>query len=261
MVETVQSADGTNIAFERNGTGPAVILIGGALSTRQGASGLAELLAPDFTVYTWDRRGRGDSGDTRPHSVQREIEDLAALVVAAGQPCFVYGHSSGGALALEAAQQGLPLAGLAAYEPPYMVAGEPDDDFNGLVSRAVEEGRPEEALALFIGNAMPGSLDAMKQSPFWSSLVELAPTLPYDLALVHDGSIPTGRFAAVDTPTLLLVGGASPSWAGLAAEAIVASVPGAVRRTVEGQDHRAANDAVAPILIEFFGALRTIGAA
>ena len=206
------------------------------------AAGLAELLSPQFTVYTWDRRGRGDSSDTTPYSVQREIEDLGALVAAAGRPCCVYGHSSGGALALEAAQQGLPMAGLAAYEPPYMVEGEPDDDFNGLVSRAVEEGRPEEALALFIGNAMPGSLDDMKQSPFWPSLVKLAPTLPYDLAIVRDGSIPLGRFAAIDTPTLLLVGGTSPSWAGAAAEAIVASVPGAVRRTVEGQDHRAANE-------------------
>jgi pimeloyl-ACP methyl ester carboxylesterase len=256
VVETVQSADGTTIAFERAGTGPAVILIGGALSTRHGASGLAELLSPHFTVYTWDRRGRGDSSDTMPYSVRREIEDLGALVAAAGQPCCVYGHSSGGALALEAAQQGLPMAGLAAYEPPYMVEGEPDDDFNGLVSRAVEEGRPEEALALFIGNAMPGSLDDMKQSPFWPSLVELAPTLPYDLAIVHDGSIPVGRFAAIDTPTLLLVGGTSPSWAAVAAEAIVASVPGAVRHTVEGQDHRAANEAVAPILIQFFGGLQ-----
>ena len=256
MVETVQSADGTTIAFERNGTGPAVILVGGALSARQGASGLAQLLAPHFTVYVWDRRGRGDSGDTKPYSVQREIEDLAALVDAAGQPCFGYGHSSGGALGLEAAQQGLQLAGLAVYEPPYMVAGEPDDDFNGLVSRAVSEGRPEEALALFIGNAMPGSLDEMKQSPYWPGLVALAPTLPYDLALVHDGSIPAGRFAAVDTPTLLLVGGDSPSWAGEAAEAIGASVPGALRRTVAGQDHRAANEVVAPILIEFFGSLQ-----
>ena len=253
MVETVQSADGTAIAFERTGSGPAVILIGGALSNRQAASGLSQLLSPQFTVYALDRRGRGASGDTKPYAVEREVEDLGALVAAAGEPCFIYGHSSGGALALEAAQGGLAVAGLAAYEPPYMVDGEPDDDFNGLVSKAIEEGRPEEALALFIGNAMPGSLDDMKKSPFWPSLVELAPTLPYDLAIVHDASIPASRFAAVAAPTLLLDGGDSPAWAAKAVDAIAASVPAAVRRTVAGQDHRAANEVIAPILIEFFG--------
>jgi pimeloyl-ACP methyl ester carboxylesterase len=261
MVETVQSADGTAIAYERAGVGPALILIGGALSTRQAASGLTELLSPHFSVCTWDRRGRGASGDTKPYAVEREIEDLSAVVAAAGAACFVYGHSSGGALALEAAQHGLDLAGLAAYEPPFMVDGEPDDDFNGLVSKAIEEGRPEEALALFIGNAMPGSLEEMKKAPFWPSLVELAPTLPYDLAIVRDGSIPVARFAAVAAPALLLHGGNSPAWAAKAVDAIAASVPGAVRRTVDGQDHRVANEVIAPILIEFFGALHPVAAA
>jgi pimeloyl-ACP methyl ester carboxylesterase len=255
MVETVQSADGTTIAFEQSGNGPALILMGGALNTRQAAFGLSELLSPHFTVYVWDRRGRGDSGDTKPYAIEREIEDLGAVVAAAGAPCFVYGHSSGGALALEAAQRGLDVAGLAVYEPPYMVDGEPDDDFNGLVSKAIEEGRPEEALALFIGNAMPGSLDEMKKSPFWPSLVDLAPTLPYDLAIVHDASIPPSRFASVAAPTLLLDGGNSPAWAAKAVDAIAASVPTAVRRTVDGQDHRAANEVIAPILIEFFDTL------
>lgn len=254
MVEIQRSADGTEIAFERRGTGPALILVGGALSTRQSASGLAELLAPHFTVYAYDRRGRGGSGDTKPYSLEREIEDLSAVVAAAEGPSYLYGHSSGGALVLEAAQRGLAVAGLAVYEPPYMVAGEPDDGYAALVSTAIDEGRPEEALALFIGNAMPDSLDAMKQSPYWPGLVELAPTLPYDLAIVSDGAIPAERFAGISAPALLLDGGASPPWAARAVEAIAASVPGAVRRTIEGYDHSVPNEAIAPVLIDFFGA-------
>lgn len=253
MVETVKSADGTEIAYERTGNGPALVLVGGALSNRQSASGLAEQLSPQFTVYAYDRRGRGNSGDTKPYALEREVEDLGALVAVAGEPCHLYGHSSGGALVLELAQSGRSVAGLAAYEPPYMVAGEPDDGYAALVSAAVDEGRPEEALALFIGNAMPDSLDEMKQSPYWASLVELAPTLPYDLAIVSDGSIPTERFAAITAPTLLLDGGASPAWAANAVDAIAASVPGAVRHTVEGHDHSVPNEVIAPILAAFFG--------
>ena len=254
MLETVQSADGTTIAYEKTGTGPALILIGGALSNRQSASELAALLAERFTVYAFDRRGRGDSGDTEQYAVDRELEDLEALVAVAGEPTYIYGHSSGGALALEAAQRGVRFAGIVAYEPPYMVAGEPDDDFNRLVSAAVEEGRPEEALSLFIGNAMPGTLDAMKQAPFWPNLVNLAHTLPYDLGIVRDGAIPPERFDAITVPTLLVDGGASPAWAARAVDAIAASVPGSVRLTVEGHDHRVPNEVIAPILAEFFEA-------
>ena len=252
MVETVQSADGTTIAYEKTGTGPALILIGGALSNRQSAGDLAVLLADRFTVYAVDRRGRGDSGDTEPYSVERELEDLSALVAVAGEPTYIYGHSSGGALALEAAQRGLRFGGIVAYEPPYMVAGEPDDDFNQLVSRAVEEGRPEEALSLFIGNAMPGSLDDMKRSPFWPGLVSIAHTLPYDLGIVRDGAIPPERFNAITAPTLLVDGAASPAWAARAVDAIAASVPGSMRMTVDGHDPRVPNEVIAPILAEFF---------
>lgn len=252
MVEIVQSTDGTEIAYERTGDGPTLILVGGALSNRQSAAGLAEQLAPHFTVYAYDRRGRGRSGDTEPYRVEREIEDLSALVAVAGRPCYLYGHSSGGALVLEAAQRGLEASRLAVYEPPYMVAGEPDDGYSALVSRAIDEGRPEEALALFIGNAMPDSLDEMKQSPYWSGLVELAPTLPYDLTIVRDGEIPAERFAAITVPVLLLDGGTSPSWAANAVDAIAASVRNPVRLTVEGYDHRVPNEVIAPILRDFF---------
>ena len=254
MVETVQSADGTTIAYEKTGTGPALILVGGALSTRRSASDLAALLAERFTVYAFDRRGRGDSGDTDSYSVDRELDDLSALVAVAGEPTYIYGHSSGGALALEAAQRGLRFAGIVAFEPPYMVAGEPDDDFNRLVNTAVEEGRPEEALSLFIGNAMPGSLDDMKQAPFWPGLVSMAHTLPYDLGIVRDGAIPVERFDAITVPTLLVDGAASPAWAARAVDAIAASVSASVRLTVDGYDHQVPNEVIAPILAEFFGA-------
>jgi pimeloyl-ACP methyl ester carboxylesterase len=253
MTETVMSADGTEIAYERTGTGPTVILVGGALSSRQSGAGLAEEMSDHFTVYAYDRRGRGASGDTKPYDVSREVDDIAALAALSDEPPYLYGHSSGGALVLEAANRGLAAAGLAVYEPPYMVAGEPDDGYAELVSKAVEEGRPEEALALFIGNAMPDALDGMRQSPYWASLVGLAPTLPYDIAIVGDGAIPNERFDAITVPTLLLDGSVSPAWAARAVDAIAASVPSSVRRTVEGYDHSVPNEVIAPILIEFFG--------
>ena len=252
MTETVRSADGTEIVYERTGAGPAVILVGGALSSRQSGVGLAGELSGRFTVYAYDRRGRGGSGDTKPYDVAREVEDLAALAALSEEPPYLYGHSSGGALVLEAVNRGLDAAALAVYEPPYMVAGEPDDGYAALVSKAVEEGRPEEALALFIGNAMPDALEGMKQSPYWASLVGLAPTLPYDIAIVGDGAIPTERFDAITAPTLLLDGSASPAWAARAVDAIAASVPSSVRRTVEGYDHSVPNEVIAPILIDFF---------
>ena len=149
--ETVRSADGTPIAFERSGEGPPVVLIGGAFSNRAGAVGLAHVLAPHFTVVTYDRRGRGDSGDSDHYAVEREIEDLTALIEGAGGRAGVFGHSSGAILALEAARAGAPIRGLVAYEPPYIPDGfpRPADDLAVRLSALIDGGRRDDAVALF----------------------------------------------------------------------------------------------------------------
>ncbi|MPZ54349.1 MAG: alpha/beta fold hydrolase, partial [Acidimicrobiia bacterium] len=153
MPETVRSADGTTIAYDQVGSGPSVIAIGGAFNVRQSHAGLADVLAPNFTVYTYDRRGRGDSTDTEPYAVEREIEDLAALIDGAGGSAYVYGHSSGACLALEAASRGLPIPKLVVYEPPYATDEESESgDLSKDIQEAIDAGRPDQAAELFLGN-------------------------------------------------------------------------------------------------------------
>jgi pimeloyl-ACP methyl ester carboxylesterase len=259
MSDTVQSADGTTIAYERTGSGPALIVVGGALSNRQAAGWLAPSLGGHFTVYAFDRRGRGDSTDTPPYAVEREIEDLAGLVAAAGGTAFVYGHSSGAVLALEATARGLPVTRLAVYEPPYMVDDtreKPAPDFASRVQAAVDAGRVDVGIETFLREAvlMPDEVFAMtQQSPMWPGMLAVGHTLPYDIAIVGDGSIPTARFAMIAAPTLVMDGGASPAWIRNAAATAAAAIPGAQRLTVEGQDHAVAPDVLAPLLIDFFG--------
>jgi pimeloyl-ACP methyl ester carboxylesterase len=258
-VEQTQSADGTAIAFERTGAGPALILIGGALSDRMGAVPLADLLAPSFTVYTFDRRGRGSSGDTPPYAVEREIEDLAAVIDAAGGSALVYGHSSGAVLGLEAAMGGLPISRLAAYEPPYILEGDrrvPPADLAARIGDLVSSGRPGEAVKAFMVEAvgMPAEmLDGMAASPAWPSMEALAPTLPYDIAVVGVGNImPTERLTTIRIPTLAIDGGASPDWARNSVAALASIIPGAQRLTLEGQTHGADVKVLAPVLEAFF---------
>lgn len=256
MIGTVQSADGTTIAYERRGAGPALILVVGAFQDRHSVGSLVPLLEPHLTVYAYDRRGRGDSGDTAPYAVEREIEDLSALIVAAGGSALVYGHSSGGSLALEAAARGLPITKLAVYEPPYILDGDDggDDlpgDLAGRIQAAIDAGAPEQAAEIFLADLGADVLEMIKQSPGWPAMVGVAHTLPYELAIVGDGPVPTERLAAITAPTLALDGGASPAWARNAVAAVAVAVPGAQRFTIEGQDHAVAHTAVAPVLIEF----------
>jgi pimeloyl-ACP methyl ester carboxylesterase len=258
MPDTVRSADGTTIAYERSGRGPALILIGGAFNDRRSADAHVPLLAPHFTVYAYDRRGRGDSTDTPPYAVEREVEDLAALVDASGGPAFVYGHSSGAVLALEAAARGVPVRKLAVHEPPYMVDDtreKPPADYAGRVQAAVDRGDRKEAAQIFLREAVgvPAAVvDTVEQWPDWPGMLSVAHTIPYDIAIVGDGSMPAARLATISVPTLAVDGGASPPWARNAVAAVAAAVPGAQRLTIEGQDHAVAPDALAPVLIEFF---------
>ena len=260
-MRTVHSKDGTTIAYERTGEGPPLLHVGGALNDRGSGAALAARLADRFTVYTYDRRGRGDSGDTRPYSVEREVEDLAALIGEAGGSAFVYAISSGGALALEAAARGLPVGALAVYEVPY-AADEAHQArarrYAARLGEALEAGRRGDALELFLTMVgMPAAvIEQMRGAPMWPALEALAPSLAYDSAVMRDGgrggAMPVERLAAVTVPTVVLAGGASPPWMREVARRIADALPDGSYRALEGQTHDVAPEALAPELEEHF---------
>ncbi|MEO6199838.1 MAG: alpha/beta hydrolase [Cryobacterium sp.] len=258
MTGHVTSADGSSIAYDTTGSGPALILVGGAFNTRGSAGPLAAVLEKSYRVYAYDRRGRGDSTETKPYAPDRELEDLAALIEAAGGSAMIYGHSSGAALALEAASSGLPIARVAAYEPPY-TAEEPGsaslERWSENVEGAVNAGDLERAAVLFLEGtgADPNTIEGIKQLPWWPGMLAVARTLPYDLAIVGDGTVPTDRFRRITVPTLILHGGDSPSWAGIAASAVAQAIPDARHVTIEGQDHNVDAAVLAQVLVEFLG--------
>jgi pimeloyl-ACP methyl ester carboxylesterase len=267
VAEMTTSADGTKIAFDRIGSGPALILVGGAFNDRRTPVPLAELLSESFSVSTYDRRGRGDSGDTQPYAVEREIEDLEAVIAATGGSVYVYGHSSGAELARATAARGASVARLAMYEPPYFVddsrpALRPDliQQLEGLVGG----GRRGDAVELWMREgpmkgmpleALDGMLAEMRAAPMWQGLEALAHTLPYDtrvMAPYQAGDpLPTEWSDSVAMPTLVMDGGKSPPWMRNACRALAELLPDARYRTLEGQDHAAAPTAVAPVLEEF----------
>jgi len=255
-MESIESTDGTSIAFQRTGTGPALVLVVGAFCDRTSTASLTPLLAPHFTVYEYDRRGRGNSGAGGEYAVEREIEDLAAVVAAAGGSAFGFGHSSGAVLALEAAARGVPLTRLALYEPPYTAppgsAG--DDAMLGAVRARLDAGDPDGAAEAFMAGAggPPEQIAAARQSPWWPRMRALAPTLVHDLTLCNRGVVPRERLGRVAVPTLAISGGASPPWAARACDDVAAAVPGARTRVLEGQTHGAADDVLAPVLAEWF---------
>ena len=224
-MKTVQSRDGTTIAFDRSGVGPAVILVGGAFQYRAidpRTAHLTELLAQRFTVIHYDRRGRGDSGDTAPYAVEREIEDLGALIKEAGGSAFVFGMSSGGALALDAAASGLAITKLALYEPPLVVDdGRPPvpEDYVERLTELVSAGYRGDAVEYSMTKAMGMPAEAvaqMREAPIWPAFEAVAHTLAYDGTLMHGVSqgtpSPLRRWASVTVPTLVIDGEASPSW-------------------------------------------------
>ncbi len=253
-MERVQSADGTTIAVESSGEGPALVVVVGAFCDRSTSAPLAALLDSGYTVFSYDRRGRGDSGDAATYSVDREVEDLLAVLTATGEAPFVYGHSSGGALALEAAVRGGDIRKLAVYEPPYTGHGTPGPEFGAALDELVRSGHRDEAAERFL--ALSGApaevIGHIKAGPGWEGMLALAHTLSRDLALGNGGVVPVERFASVRVATLALVGGASHGWALDAVSAIAAAVPGAEARVVEGEHHAPAHEVLAPILAEVF---------
>jgi len=261
-MNTVTSKDGTKIAYDKIGRGPAVILVAGALCSRSFWSGpeLAELLAPHFTVYNYDRRGRGDSGDTKPYAVEREVEDIEALIDEAGGAAYLYGHSSGASLALEAAiKLGGKVKKLAMYEAPYN-----DDDeakrawkeYTNQLTNLLAANRRGDAVALFMElvGTPADQIEAMRHAPTWPLFEAIAPTLAYDHSAIlgEDASVPTERAAIVTTPTLVMNGGASYAFMYDTAQALGKAIPNAQVRTLEGQTHDVNPDVLAPVLMEFF---------
>ena len=255
-METVTSADGTRIAYERSGSGPALVAVTGAFCDRLSSAPLAEHLGDRYSVYRFDRRGRGDSGDTPPWSVAREVEDLAAIVTATGEPPLVYGHSSGAALALEAAAAGVPARKLAVYEPPYVPGEGTTPETADRLASLCASGQPEEAAMLFLRNTGMGDeqVEGMRTQPFWPRMVGLAAQLAYDVRLGNGGKVPVDRLGAIGCPVLALAGGLSAPWADDGATAIAATVRNARSEIVDGQHHGVDQGVAAVVLAEFFGA-------
>ena len=263
FVGKVFSKDGTAIAFHRIGNGPPVILIDGALCYRgMGQSGqLAELLAQHFTVFTYDRRGRGSSGDTAPYAVEREVEDIATLLSEAGGTAFVWGTSSGGVLAVEAANRLSGIKKLALYEAPFIVDDTrpaTGDDWD-RISAAVAADRRSDAVKLFLKLVgVPGFVRTLMplMIPVWSKLKAVAHTLPYDGAIVRENQrgkpLPANRWASATIPALVMDGGNSPAWMLHANRAFASVLPNAQYRTLKGQTHMLKPKAHAPVLVEFF---------
>ena len=258
----VTSYDGTQIAYDKRGAGPAVILVDGALCYRSFGPmpGLAEILAPHLTVYNYDRRGRGDSGDTQPYSLAREIEDIEALIEEAGGEAYVFGTSSGGALALEAAiQLGSKIKKLAMYEPPYHSSQDVRQawkEYRQDLGNLLAEGRKGDAAALFMRSVgtPEEQVEGMRHAPIWPMFEVVAPTLAYDAtALGEDRAVPSERAAQVRVPTLVLNGTVIPFMEATAKE-IAEAIPQAKQRTLEGQPHDVNLEVLAPELIEFFNA-------
>lgn len=260
----VRSKDGTEIAFDRFGDGPAVILLGGAFSYRSFPKmvELADLLSKSFTVINYDRRGRGDSGDTPPYDVEREVEDLEALIAGTGGSVSVWGWSSGGVLALRAAAAGLGIDKVAVYETPFMVDAEghlPPADFAARLEELVVADRRSAAVRHYMtaGMGVPGPIvTLMRLSPFWKKLKAVAHTLPYDWAVMGDtmAGKPLSReeWARVEQPTLVLAGEKSPPELRKAAAALADVLPSAQHRVLQRQSHNPKMKVLAPVLEEFF---------
>ena len=264
-MSTVRSADGTTIAYTRAGHGTPLILVDGALCSRSFGPmpKLAEQLTPHFTVYTYDRRGRGASGDTKPYSPDREVEDIEALAALAGDTAYLHGTSSGAALALEAAKHIRSIAKLAVYEPPFIVDDTRTpmpDDYLPRLKQLVAENRPGDAVKMFMRFVgAPAIFTAvMPLTPVWGKLKAAAPTLPYDLTIMHDHQqglpLTPEEWAAVKAPTLVAAGGKSPGWMTNGTRALAAALPDATYRTLPGQNHMVKAQVIAPVLTEFFTA-------
>ncbi|WP_433164331.1 alpha/beta fold hydrolase [Kribbella sp. CA-247076] len=263
-MSTVTSADGTTIAFEAIGTGQPLIMTDGATAHRAvnpSNAEVAKLLSDEFRTYVFDRRGRGESTDTTPYAIEREIEDLAALIEDAGQSAIVFGWSSGCLLALDAAAAGLPIKALALFEPPVVV----DDsrpplptDYVERLEASVAAGRPEEAVELFMTAAAlmpPEFVEMMRGTPIWTGVEQVAGTIAYDgriMGTTMSGNpLPTDRWAAVDVPVLVMHGDNTPPYLKTGPAAVAELLPTARLLPVTGENHNVEPPVLAPVLRQF----------
>ncbi|HEY7928344.1 MAG TPA: alpha/beta hydrolase [Candidatus Dormibacteraeota bacterium] len=240
--------------MERSGDGPPLVFVNGALSGRATGAPLAALLDGDFTVYRYDRRGRGESDDADAYAVEREVEDLDAVIATAGGGAFVFGHSSGAALSLETAAAGASVGGLVLHEPPYVPGAGTSHETADELAALVAAGRRDEAVERFLRNTgMPVEIvEQAKAGPGWPAMLGLAHTLPYDVRMCNLGTLPLERLSRVSCPVLATAGSLSPGWALATVQAIAGAVPDGEWRLLDGQAHGVAPDLLASILRERF---------
>ena len=254
-MQSTTSTDGTIIGFDKLGDGPPIVLICAGPVDRNSNAELAQLLAADCTVYNYDRRGRGQSGDTKPYSIEREYEDLAAVVKEAGGSAAIFGNSGGAMLAIQAVLAGVTAPKLVFWEPPYVLEGTRPPvptDYREQQETLLAEGRHGDMVELFLTKAvgMPDAIVTdMRQAPFWAFMEPAAPALVYDAVVAGDFGLPANA-GAVDVPTLVLDGGTTP-WLTASADAVAATLPMAERQTLTGQPHNVAADALAPAVARF----------
>jgi pimeloyl-ACP methyl ester carboxylesterase len=254
-MDTVKSADGTIIAYDHVGDGPPLVVCVGAFCTRHTFVPTDDL-TERFTVYTYDRRGRGDSGDTQPYAPEREYEDLAAVGSVCAETPFVFGHSSGAAIALRACASGVPARSLVAYEAPFKNDDTPmpSVDSASQIRSLVAAGRRDEAVEFWMREIVrvPDEvISGMKSTPWFKAMEPLTPTLPYDIEMT-DGGVPVAELAAITVPVLVLGGANSPAWFRRSVADQAAAIPGARLQMIDGYDHNAPVDVIAPILFGFF---------
>jgi len=256
-LESVTSKDGTKITFDRQGHGPPVVLVSGGSVDRSSNASLATILAADFTVFNYDRRGRGESGDTQPYAIQREVEDIEAVIDAAGGSAHLYGSSSGAALALEATAAGAPVTKLALWEPPYILDenARPPKDQVQQYETMIAEGRRGDAAEYFMTQVvrLPAEFAAYaKTQPWWPAQEALAHTLKYDAIIMGDYSLPARSAQAVKVPTVVIFGTASMPFMPITADALARVLPKGKVRSLEGQEHNVDPTVLGPVLREFF---------
>jgi pimeloyl-ACP methyl ester carboxylesterase len=259
MMDTLRSSDGTTIAFDAQGEGPLLVLVDGALTIHSSGSDLPALLAPHFTVVGYDRRGRGGSGDTQPYAVDREIDDIEAVIDRFGDCAFLYGHSSGGPLAMRAAARlGVKVARIALYEPPYnndLGAQGPWREYLTRLREMLQQGRRGDAVAPFFSylGTPAEQIDAMRSGPSWPDLESVAPTLFYDHAAIMGQtlSIPTELAVRVTVPALVMAGDAGSPFMGDTARTLSQAIPSGRVRILAGQTHRVDPEVLAPVLVGF----------
>lgn len=248
----VVSADGTPIAFTKSGTGPAIILVVGAFNDQATGEPLAKALEQRFTVFNYDRRGRGKSGDTLPYAVEREIEDIDALIQEAGGSAFVFGYSSGAVLALRAASHGLAISRLALYDPP--PTGPRAGGLTTQLAELIASNRRGDAVELFQTDGVgipPEVVAKLRNAPFRPALERMAHTLVYEMSILTDTAMPPAAAAAVHVPTLVLVGEKNPDIMRQAAQTLAQALPQGQIRILTDQTHDISPEIVAPELAAF----------